>query len=282
LKILVTGSQGQLGSEFRLISQSSVHDFYLTDSAQLDITNFESLNTYFKTNSIDIILNCAAYTAVDKAEEEKENAFTINKEGVKNLVKICEKQNVKLIHFSTDYVFDGRNFQPYKETDEVNPQSVYGKSKLAGEQLILDSNISALIVRTSWLYSNYGNNFVKSIIKLGKERDSLNIVFDQIGSPTNAADLAEATMLCISQQDKWNNKQEIYHFSNEGVCSWYDFTLEIFNTFGIDCKVKPLLSKDYPTKARRPHFSVLDKSKFKSDFNYEIKHWKETFQTLNI
>jgi dTDP-4-dehydrorhamnose reductase len=282
LKILVTGSNGQLGSEFKLLSKSSLHHFVFVTRNELDISKKNSLDIFFKENTFDVILNCAAYTAVDRAEDEPDKAFAINRDAVKNLVSVCENHEIKLIHFSTDYVFDGSHSTPYKETDKVSPQSVYGLSKLAGENEIINSDISALIIRTSWLYSRFGNNFVKSMLRLGKTREHLSVVFDQIGTPTNALDLASATISCLSQINTWKNKQEVYHFSNEGVTSWYDFALEIFNTFGIDCKVKPLLSKDYPTKATRPHFSVLDKSKFKSDFNYEIKHWKETFQTLNI
>lgn len=282
MRILVTGSNGQLGSEFKLLSKDSDQQFVFSTKKELDISEKTSIDAFFKENTFDVILNCAAYTAVDKAEDEENLAYKINYLGVKNLVEICTQKNIKLIHFSTDYVFDGSNSMPYKETDIVSPQSVYGKSKLAGENEIINSDISALIIRTSWLYSRFGNNFVKSMLKLGKSRENLSIVFDQIGTPTNALDLATATLNCLLKIDSWKSKQKIYHFSNEGVASWYDFTFEIFKTYDIDCKVKPILSKDYPTKAKRPHFSVLDKSKFKSDFNIEIRHWNNAFQSINF
>lgn len=282
MKILVTGSNGQLGLELKYLSQDSSIDFVFKDKTDLDITSKSALKLFLSKNSVDIIVNCAAYTAVDKAEDEIEKAYLINQIGVKNIVHVCSEHNIKLIHFSTDYVFDGCNFQPYNETDNVSPQGVYGKSKLAGEQEILESNISALIIRTSWLYSRFGHNFVKSMIKLGRSKRHLNVVFDQIGTPTHAFDLAKATLRCVSMQNNWLNKQEIYHFSNEGVASWYDFTLEIFEKYSIDCNVKPILSKDFPTKAKRPHFSVLDKSKFKTDFNYDISHWRSFFKDVNF
>lgn len=282
MKILVTGSNGQLGLELKYLSQDSSIDFVFKDKTDLDITSNSALKLFLSKNSVDIIVNCAAYTAVDKAEDEIEKAYLINQIGVKNIVHVCSEHNIKLIHFSTDYVFDGCNFQPYNETDNVSPQGVYGKSKLAGEQEILESNISALIIRTSWLYSRFGHNFVKSMIKLGRSKRHLNVVFDQIGTPTHAFDLAKATLRCVSMQNNWLNKQEIYHFSNEGVASWYDFTLEIFEKYSIDCNVKPILSKDFPTKAKRPHFSVLDKCKFKRDFNYDIRHWRPSFKDVNF
>jgi len=277
LKILVTGSNGQLGSEFKEISKTSDHDFIFSDSNDLDITERDSLLEFFNSHEVQLILNCAAYTAVDKAEDEEVLANKVNHIGVKNLVEVCARKNIKLIHYSTDYVFDGNQSRPYVENDSVNPEGVYGKSKLAGEREILQSDISALIIRTSWLYSRFGHNFVKSMLNLGRSNKNLNIVFDQIGTPTNALDLAKATLKCITMHDIWQNKREIYHFSNEGVASWFDFTLAIFDKHGINCKVKPILSIDYPTKAKRPHFSVLDKSKFKTDFNHEIRYWRDAF-----
>ena len=282
MKILVTGSNGQLGSEFKKLSKTSIHQFFFADFTKLDITDIESIKSFFKENPPDFILNCAAYTAVDKAEDEKKKAFSVNKTGVLNLVEICEKYNIKLIHFSTDYVFDGKNHRPYKESDCTKPNSVYGKSKLEGENIIMQSDISALIIRTSWLYSVYGNNFVKTMINLGQSKDEISVVFDQIGTPTNARDLAEATMKCLKYTKNWENTRKIYHFSNEGVASWYDFAKVIFDTYKLKCFIFPVLSNAYPTKAKRPYFSVLDKSKFKEDFKVTIKHWKSSFQSCEF
>ncbi len=282
LNILVTGSSGQLGSEFKNISARLNFQFIFTDREDFNITEKININDFLEGKSIDVILNCAAYTAVDKAEDEEEKAYLINHIGVKNLVEVCEKKNIKLIHFSTDYVFDGLNHKPYHENDRVSPKSVYGCSKLAGEQEIMRSEISALIIRTSWLYSRFGHNFVKSMLALGQSRTHLNIVYDQIGTPTNARDLAEATLSCLHNLDQWENKRTVYHFSNEGVASWYDFTKEIFDLFEINCNLQPILSKDYPTKAIRPHYSVFDKTKFKIDFNFAIKHWKDSIKDLKM
>jgi len=282
LKILVTGSHGQLGSEFRFLHHSSPHEFKFTDSNALDITNLEALKRFFDQNTVDVILNCAAYTAVDKAEDQKELAFAVNREGVSNLVNICQKHDIKLIHFSTDYVFNGKTVRPYNESDVVNPLGVYGASKLAGEQLILNSGISALIIRTSWLYAEYGKNFVKTMMALGRERESLSIVYDQIGTPTNARDLAEACLVCIEKIKNWSGDRKLYHYSNEGVTSWYDFALSIFELYQISCKVDPILSQDYPVKAPRPAYSVLNKRQFKADFGVKIPHWRASLQTLNF
>lgn len=282
MKILVTGSQGQLGSEFRRLQQSSPHEFKFTDSNDLDITNLEALEHFFADNTVDVILNCAAYTAVDKAEDQKDMAFAVNKNAVSNVVELCKRHNTKLIHFSTDYVFNGKAVTPYNESDIVNPLGVYGASKLAGEQLILNSGISALIIRTSWLYSEYGKNFVKTMMTLGKEREGLRIVYDQIGTPTNARDLAEACLVCIEKIKDWSGDRKLYHYSNEGVTSWYDFALSIFELHQISCNVDPILSQDYPFKAPRPAYSVLDKRKFKADFGVKIPHWRASLQTLNF
>ena len=280
MKILITGSNGQLGTEFKHSKPSKHIELIFADATEFDITNLETIQSYFNRQDIDIIVNCAAYTAVDKAEADKEKAFTINKNGVKNLITACEKYNIKLIHFSTDYVFNGMHYKPYNENDDVNPIGVYGKSKRAGEELILKSSISSLIIRTSWLYSRFGHNFMKSMIKLGKEREELNIVYDQIGTPTHARDLVKAVLTCINQHSSWHSQQKVYHFSNEGVVSWYDFALAIFEKEKINCKVYPILSKDFPTKAERPHYSVLDKTKFKADFDIDIPHWLESLKSL--
>lgn len=282
MKILVTGANGQLGSEFKQLSNKVEYQFIFSDREDLDISDLNQVKQFFSQRSFDIILNCAAYTAVDNAEEEIELANKINHVGVKNLILACQKHSIGLIHFSTDYVFSGDKPSPYRESDHVSPRSVYGKSKSAGEAEILKSNISALIIRTSWLYSFYGSNFVKSMIKLGKERESLKVVFDQIGSPTNAYDLALATLSCIDQSSKWKNTQGIYHYSNEGVASWYDFALQIFENCNIKIKVTPVRSEDYPTKAPRPSYSVLDKTKFKQDFQISINHWKNSLNQLDF
>jgi dTDP-4-dehydrorhamnose reductase len=280
LNILVTGSKGQLGSEFKCLEEDSEHHFQFTDSKTLDITDIEALNFYFNKNHIDLIINCAAYTAVDQAEDDVEKALSINRDAIYNLVNICEKHQIALIHFSTDYVFDGQNYKPYTEDDAVSPLGVYGQSKRAGEEAILNSKASSLIVRTSWLYSKYGHNFMKSMLRLGQERDQLQIVYDQIGTPTHARDLAKAMMTCVSQYMIWQNKQSIYHYANEGVASWYDFAKAIFDKEAIDCKLIPILSKDYPTKAKRPHYSVMDKNKFKTVFGIEILHWQDSLKSL--
>ena len=280
MKVLITGSKGQLGCEFKVLKNVTVHELIFVDRDTLDITNQSDIDLFCKRQNIKCIINCAAYTAVDDAEDYQDKAFAVNEKAVKNLVKVCENQKIKLIHFSTDYVFNGENHKPYTESDKVNPIGVYGKSKRAGEEVILKSQISSLIIRTSWLYSEFGHNFMKSMIKLGRERDELRIVYDQVGTPTNALDLAMAVLGCIDQHKKWKNRQEVYHFSNEGVASWYDFALAIFEKENISCEVKPILSKDYPTKAERPHYSVLDKTKLKTDFKLDIPHWLESLKSI--
>lgn len=282
MKILVTGSQGQLGSEFKALENTVAHQFLFADSKILDLTDVAKVQDYFRQQQVDVVINCAAYTAVDQAEDEPDKAFAVNRDAVKNLVRICETYAIKLIHFSTDYVFDGKHYKPYNENDSVNPVGVYGKSKRAGEEVILNSNISALIIRTSWLYSIYGHNFVKTMIKLGQEKPELKLIYDQVGSPTNAADLAHACLICLDKTKIWNNQRKIYHFSNEGVASWYDFALAIFEQKDISCQVRPVLSQEFKTKAQRPHYSVLDKAKIKSDFNIEIEHWKKALVKSQI
>lgn len=277
MKIAVTGKNGQLGSEFQFLAQNYREmDFMFLGLEELDISNQRSVERFFGKDTFDIIINCAAYTAVDKAEDEPEKAFAVNETGVSNLVKACMKYGMRLMHYSTDYVFNGKSYSPYVETDKVDPIGVYGKSKLAGEKAMLNSEINGLIIRTSWVYSEFGNNFVKTMIRLGREREELSVIFDQVGSPTNARDLAVATLEILRQPEKWKQGIDIYHFSNEGVCSWYDFALAIHQQQSIDCKVKPILTKDYPTKAKRPYYSVLDKSKIKRDFGVEILHWESS------
>ena len=278
--ILVTGGNGQLGSELAEISNSSPYTFIFTDYLELDITDAHATTSFFQENSIDYVINCAAYTAVDKAEEDTLGAMLLNAEGVHSLANACSFFSIPLIHISTDYVFDGTHHIPYKETDKTNPQSVYGSTKLQGEQLALKANPHTIIIRTSWLYSSFGNNFVKTMIRLGAERDSLSVIFDQIGSPTYARDLADAIHSIIHgvEQKKHAFIPGIYHYSNEGVCSWFDFAKEIHALYGITCNVKPIETNQYPTPAKRPHYSVLNKSKIKSTFGIHIPYWKDSLQ----
>ena len=279
MNILVTGSNGQLGSEIKdLAANYADFNCYFTDSIDLDICNSGTLEHYIKDNKIEAVINCAAYTAVDKAEQEAELAEKVNSEGVLNLVNALAKVNGKLIHISTDYVFDGNSFVPYKELDEVNPMGVYGITKRSGELAVLNSDIDGIVIRTSWLYSAYGNNFVKTMLKLGNERAELGVIFDQVGTPTNASDLAQACLDILSskKQSKMNSKGNLYHFSNEGVASWYDFAITIMALGKVVCHIKPIETKDYPTAAKRPHFSVLNKSKIKKDFEIEIPYWRNS------
>lgn len=265
MKILITGAKGQLGSEL----SSIIPDAILADKEELDITNLEAVKQFVNNNKIDTIVNCVAYTAVDKAEDDEENTYKVNVLGAENLAKT----NCKLIHISTDYVFDGKNCKPYIEDDKTGPLSVYGKTKLESENVVLKNNKQAIVIRTAWLYSTYGNNFVKTMLRLGKEKESLNVVFDQVGTPTYTKDLAETIKIIIPNINE--KTSGIYHFSNEGVCSWYDFATEIMSLSNLNCKVKPILSIEYPTKATRPFYSVLNKNKIKKTFNIEIRHWKE-------
>ena len=259
--ILITGSNGQLGSEIREISdQYENYNFIFTDVEELDLTISEDIVSFFTDNKIDACINCAAYTAVDKAEDEVELAMLVNSTAVENLSKVCKNNGTLLFHISTDYVFNGKHFMPYVETDTVSPDSQYGLSKLKGEEAVMLNCDKAIIVRTSWLYSSHGNNFVKTLIKLGNERDQLSVVSDQVGTPTYAADLAEAIMVMIASFDETKPK-EIYHFSNEGAISWYDFGKAIMKLSDIECAINPIDSKDYPSKANRPFYSVLSKSK---------------------
>jgi dTDP-4-dehydrorhamnose reductase len=271
--VLVTGSKGQLGNEVQVLAPSySQFEFIFTDVEELDICDRKAVENYFAKRKIDVLLNCAAYTAVDKAEEDVELCYRINEKAVGILGEIAAEYGTRVVHVSTDYVFDGTSYRPYTEDMPVCPATVYGKSKLAGEQLLMDACPAAVIVRTSWLYSSFGNNFVKTMMRLGKERDTLNVIFDQVGTPTYAADLAD-TLLQIISADKF--VPGIYHYSNEGVCSWYDFTISIHKMAGINCRVLPIESKDYPAKTPRPHYSVLNKNKIKSNYNIQISHWED-------
>ena len=281
MNILVTGSNGQLGSEIKdLAFNYKNFSFFFKDLPELDICNSDQLELFFTENNINTVINCAAYTAVDKAEQNAEIAEDVNSMGVLNLVNALKSVNGKLIHISTDYVFDGNNSVPYKESDPVSPIGVYGKTKRSGELIVLNSRIDSLIIRTSWLYSSYGNNFVKTMLRLGKEKKPLNVIFDQIGTPTYAKDLAKACLYILSSSDSAciSKKGKIYHYSNEGVASWYDFAISIMEKGGINCKVNPIQTKDYSTLAQRPYYSVLNKNKIKKDFELKIPYWKNSLE----
>lgn len=287
--ILITGANGQLGSELRalqVLGQKTFEDsaLHFTDVAELDITNSDEILKFCKENSISDIINCSAYTAVDKAEEDSDVANSINNYGVRNLAQVAKNLGIRLIHISTDYVFDGKGCIPYVETDDTNPLSVYGSTKLRGEKSIIDiAPLNAVIIRTSWIYSIYGNNFIKTMLRLGRERDELSVVYDQVGSPTSAKDLAEVILKIISSEEANDTEVQLYHYSNEGVCSWYDFAIEIFDILKINCKVKPITSDQFKTTAVRPSYSVLNKNKIKATFNLEIKHWKDSLtNTLGV
>ena len=277
MNILITGSNGQVGSELLELSSKYDYNFFFTNRDNLDITNKELINEFVIKNSIDTIINCAAYTAVDNAQDDELNANRINHLAVKNLAQIAKDKNIKLIHISTDYVFDGTNFKPYTEDDTTNPNSVYGKTKLDGEKAMCEINpLNSIIIRTSWVYSSFGNNFVKTMLRLGKDRDSLGVIFDQIGTPTYARDLAKA-ILDILPKIK-NDKVSIYNYSNEGVLSWYDFAKEIMKMAKLDCTINPIETTEYPTPASRPHYSLLNKSKIKKEFDIVIPYWKDSLK----
>ena len=268
MNILITGANGQLGNEMRILSAlHPKHTYFFTDIAELDICNKEAVAAFVTSNAIELIVNCAAYTNVDKAEEDEATAMKINADAL----TVLGSQGIKVIHISTDYVFSGDEHIPCRETDPVAPRTAYGRTKYEGEKRLLAVCPEAVILRTAWLYSEYGNNFVKTMIKLGKEKEKLGVVFDQIGTPTYAADLA-AAIFTVIDHPIW--QPGIYHFTNEGVCSWYDFTLAIHELAGIqNCHVSPILSEEYQYKTPRPHYSVLDKSKFKKTFGVKIPYW---------
>ena len=272
MNILITGCNGQLGNEMQLLEKENPqHCYFNTDVAELDITNQLAVDDFVQRNAIDCIVNCAAYTAVDKAESNKELCTTLNTLAPAYLAAAVAKRGGSIIQVSTDYVFDGTHHTPYVETDTPAPDSVYGSTKLAGELGVQKFCPNAMIIRTAWLYSIYGNNFVKTMIRLGKEKSELGVIFDQIGTPTYAADLASVIMTAINQ----GVKPGVYHFSNEGVTSWYDFTQAIHRLAGITtCHVKPLHTSEYPTPANRPAYSVLDKTKIKEAYGVEIPHWE--------
>lgn len=276
--ILITGANGQLGNEMKVVSKNFYgYDFIFTDIDTLDITNKEKTSEFILSAQPDWIVNCAAYNLVDKAESEPDIAMLVNSTAVKNIAEAIKGSECKLIHVSSDYVFDGKSNIPYDESAPANPLSAYGISKLAGERAALLHQYS-MIIRTAWLYSSFGANFVKTILKHGKLKESLNVVFDQTGTPTYAADLAEAIMQIISGviRNYFAFHPGTYHYSNEGVCSWYDFAAEIIQEAGLECKIKPILSKDYPAAAQRPLYSVLDKSKIKENYLLSIPHWRSS------
>ena len=283
--ILVTGANGQLGKEFRVLAAANPqYNFLFAGREELAIENSDAVKQYFSGHEIGYCVNCAAYTAVDKAEAEREAAFLINAVAVGNLAAICEKNKVQLIHISTDYVFDGTSKHPYKEADATNPVSIYGQSKLQGEQLALQNNPSAIIIRTSWVFSSFGNNFVKTMLRLMKERESINVVDDQLGCPTYAADLAACIMQVIEkcsifpQGPAGNNQYSIFNYCNEGVISWYQFALAIKEISGSTCIVNPIPSSQYPTPTKRPEYSVLDTTKIKEVFAVVIPSWKDSLE----
>ncbi|MBR1479886.1 MAG: dTDP-4-dehydrorhamnose reductase [Alphaproteobacteria bacterium] len=264
--ILITGSRGQLGT---MLSQL-LPDAVAVDMDELDITEATAVNAFVKLHGINTIVNCAAYTAVDRAEDEPELAYKVNAYGA----EVLAKTGCRIVHISTDYVFDGTSNRPYTPDDLPNPVSVYGKSKLAGEKAVLEYADVAAIIRTSWMYSPYGNNFVKTMLRLGAEKTSINVVCDQVGSPTYAGDLANAIVSILPRLTK--NTRGIYHFANEGVCSWYDLSVEVMQSASLDCVVVPVLGAAYPTRAIRPFYSVLDKAKVRCGFGLSIPHWRNS------
>jgi len=283
MRILVTGKNGQLGKSIhKLVTNTEqTDDFVFVGREELDLSNKNNITRYFENNVFDIIINCAAYTAVDKAEEEQDLANQVNHLAVKRLAQIVKNQQAKLIHISTDYVFDGESGKPYVETDKSNPINIYGKTKLAGEKAIQEfMPTDAIIIRTSWVYSEYGNNFVKTMLRLGQERDELSIVSDQIGSPTYATDLAKTIFAIVNNKDYQDKERttEIYHYSNEGEISWYEFAKEVFKIAKIDCKVNAIATEQYPTPARRPKNTSMDKNKIMQTFNVNPVSWKDSLE----
>lgn len=272
MKILITGCNGQLGNEMQLLARANgQHEWFFTDVDELDITRADAVEEFVSKNAIDGIVNCAAYTAVDKAESNEDLCHLLNCVAPGYLAESIERRGGWIVQVSTDYVFDGTNHTPYTEDEPTCPNSVYGRTKLAGEQRVMQACSKAMIVRTAWLYSTFGNNFVKTMLRLGREKQELGVIFDQIGTPTYARDLAAAIMTAINK----GIVPGIYHFTNEGVTSWYDFTKAIHRLAGITtCRVRPLHTAEYPTPAHRPHFSVLDKTKIKQVYALDIPYWE--------
>ncbi|MCW3125078.1 MAG: dTDP-4-dehydrorhamnose reductase [Bacteroidetes bacterium] len=278
-KILVTGATGQLGSEIRFLSPGyKDYEFQYTDYSELNITNAEAVSALFAANQYYAVINCAAYTAVDKAESEKEKAYLINETGAANLAKASHEAGAKFVHISTDFIFDGTHSQPILEDDKPNPLSVYGASKLDGENAVLKANPETLLFRTSWVYSSYGANFVKTILKLCREREGLNVIFDQIGTPTYARDLA-SVILSVLDKAITEKISGVFNFSNEGVASWYDFAVAIRDVAGLKTKISPIETSQYPTPAVRPKYSVLNKKKVKQTFGMEIPYWRDSLES---
>lgn len=278
LNILITGANGQLGSEMRRLGQVSPNNYFFTDVAELDITDTAAVGALFAAQKIDVVVNCAAYTNVDKAEDDEATADLLNHRAPGILAAAAREAGATLFHVSTDYVFDGNGPRPYREQDPTAPQSVYGRTKLAGERAVEASGCKYLIFRTAWLYSAYGNNFLKTMLRLTAERETLDVVFDQVGTPTYAADLALA-LFSIIEAGLYPGNEGTYHFSDEGVSSWYDFAVEIAAAAGHDkCRVQPCHSSEFPSKVARPAFSVLDKTKLKQTFGIEIPHWRESMR----
>lgn len=277
--VLVTGANGQLGNSLRVLSRQCLsYTFLFTDVDGLDICDAEAVRTYVNGNQVDYILNCAAYTAVDKAEDDEALCLRINAGAVRNLGEAAREAGAKVIHVSTDYVFDGTAHCPYLETDPTCPVSAYGRTKRAGEEALLAACPDSVIIRTAWLYSEYGHNFVKTMLRLGKEREEISVVFDQVGTPTYAGELARAMISVLEAAETNAFQPGIYHFSNEGVCSWYDFTVKIFQIAGLACRVKPIESREYPSRAVRPPYSVLNKRKIKATYGLAIPHWEESLR----
>ncbi len=284
MRILVIGKNSQLGQSInKLINENKYDDeFVFVGRGELDLSKEESIASYFDNNNFDVIVNCAAYTQVDKAEEEMNLADQVNHLAVKKLVGVAKEQQAKLIHISTDYVFDGESDKPYKETDATNPINIYGETKLKGEQVVQEiMPINAIIIRTSWLYSEYGNNFVDTMLRLGKERDELNVVNDQIGSPTYATNLAYVILEIIQNTGfkEVDQATQIYHYSNKGEISWYEFAREVFKVAEIECKVKPMSTEQYPALANRPKNTVMNMDKIISNLNVSIFSWHDSLRT---
>lgn len=274
-RILVTGANGQLGSEIQSLSKNYSHEFFFTDIDKLDILNHAAVDSFIKLNKIDFIINCAAYTAVDAAESDKDKAYQLNAIAVRQLAEIASKHKAFMVHISTDYVFNGKHFKPYTENDSTQPTSIYGRTKFEGEIEMLFNIKRGIIIRTSWLYSEHGTNFVKTILRVSKEKEAINVVFDQVGTPTYARDLAKA-ILDIIPKTETVKQTEVFHYANEGACSWFDFAKEIVSLAGHSCIVNAIESKDYPTQVIRPHYSVLNKTKFKKTFGLSIPYWKDS------
>jgi dTDP-4-dehydrorhamnose reductase len=280
-RVLVTGKNGQLGLSIAKIAQDyPQYDMTFVGRDQLDLSQSQTIIEYFQSKTFNVIINCAAHTAVDKAESDPEIAIQVNYLAVKQMAKIAKDQNAILIHISTDYVFNGKNHKPYVETDPVDPINLYGQTKLKGEQSIYIIQPKGMVIRTSWLYSEFGDNFVKTMLRLGKERENLDVIYDQVGSPTFAGDLAKAIFDMLSRHFQFGKESlQTFHFSNEGICSWYDFAKTIFELSNIHCRVNPIETKDYPTPAKRPHYSVLNKLKIRQGYMLDISYWKDSLAT---